>query len=177
MVENTWADFVTGYLVNSVQGKKTLSNCCEHGAIVGADGTLWAGTSGFNLNRSSKVRCSNEEGDDQYITIDEFANLAEVLNGNLSVDKKGGVHIMGKKYVAIDSFPVLDVCKVQIFKSENGGAAVGKTSQGNYVIATFSINNTLEVTEGGKTEQKKQVGGFLNNAVTNLVTVLHQSGL
>ena len=52
----SWQDYVNNYLVNYTDSNsgKTASNVSEHGAIVGnTDGTVWASTPGFALEKYS----------------------------------------------------------------------------------------------------------------------------
>ena len=43
----SWIDYVNGYLVNLTDGSFQYANMCDHAALFGTDGTIWASTDKF----------------------------------------------------------------------------------------------------------------------------------
>ena len=174
----SWGQFIEGYLINNVHGETTITNACESAALVGSDGTIWASTQGFVLNPSSKVDVSKEDGSKEQITINEFDHIKDAVDnkGDVSKMKKGGVHLLGRKYFATDGFQG-EGYYTQYLKSPEGGAAVTKTQAGNFVVATWNASKESTVTKDGNSKKVKQTVGFCNNAVDDLSKVLVQSSL
>lgn len=175
---SSWSQFIEGYLVNNVHGETTIVNACEAGALIGADGTIWACTQGFALNASAKVEVAKDDGSKETITINEFDHIKDAIThkGNTQKMKKGGVHFLGLKWVVLDGFSG-EGYYTQYFKSQTGGAAVTVTSAGNYIIGTWNSQKDATVTKDGVAKKVKQTVGFCNNAVDDLSKVLVQSGL
>jgi hypothetical protein len=175
---DSWGKFIESYLITSVNGSTTVVGACDQAALVGGDGTVWAATSGFNLDASKEVEVSKEDGTTEKIKVNEFDNIKDAVEkkGDASKMKKGGVHLLGNKYVVTDGFEG-EGYYTQYFKSTNGGAAVTKTGAGNYIIGTYDTSKKASVTKDDNTKEAKQSVGFCNNAVDNLSKVLVQSNL
>lgn len=175
MVEgsNSWAPFIQNYLVNNVHGDTTIYNACEHGAIYGPDGTLWAGTQGFELKSNNKVEVAKDDGHHEKIEINEFEHLIDAVKnkGNTTLMKKGGVHFLGTKWVVLDGFEG-EGYRTQYLKKEGGGAAVTVTDKGIVAIATWAAVNKAITLKGDKQHEVKQSVGFCNNAIDDLSKVL-----
>ena len=175
---DSWGSFINGYLVNNVHGDTTICGAVDAAALVGADGTVWAATHGFELKTSSKIHVGKEDGTTEEIHIDERAHLLDAIQhkGDVTKMKRGGVHFNNKKFLVTGSNEG-EGYYTQYFKSDNGGAAVTLTGAGNLIIATWNAEKDASVTKDGKTKQTKQSVGFCNNAVDDLSKVLVQSGL
>jgi hypothetical protein len=175
---DSWGKFIDNYLITSVVGNTTVVGACDHGALIGGDGTIWAATQGFSLNASSKVDVAKDDGTTEKITINEFEHIkdAVVNKGDALKMKKGGVHFGGHKFIVTDGFQG-EGYYTQYFKSNEGGAAVTLTIAGNYIIGTWNSSKNASVTKDGNTKNTKQSVGFCNNAVDELSKVLVQSGL
>jgi hypothetical protein len=168
----SWQDYVTSFLVNNTDANsgKTATNLCEHGAIIGnTDGTVWASTPGFTLDKYSLDQ-EKEDGTKEKIEVDEFASLADAFNNQGNTSRKGGIRIHKEKYfsVSFDSDR-----NVLYLKKNGGGAAVAKSNLG-FVIATFS--SKLKSTNYNGAEEP-QNPGLLNGAVEKLQTFLVDNSL
>lgn len=58
-----------------------LTNVCEHAAIFGHDGTLWAGSAGFTLSKYPH-EMTLEDGSKKKVDVDEFKTAFEASKGN-----------------------------------------------------------------------------------------------
>lgn len=174
----SWGAFIQNYLVNNVHGDTTIYNACDAGALIGGDGTTWAATEGFVLNKQSKISVKTEDDTVETITIDEFDHIKDAIEhkGNTQKMKKGGVHFLGHKWVVLDGFAGEDYY-TQYFRRDGGGAAITKTSKGNYVVATFDSSKEATTLKEGAQKKVKQSVGFCNNAIDDLSKVLVQNGL
>ncbi len=175
---DSWGQFISNYLVNNVHGDTTIYGASDHGALIGADGTIWASTEGFALKTDSKITVKKDDDSDETVTVNEFEHIKDAVaqKGNTSKMKKGGVHFLGHKWVVIDGFTGEDYY-TQYFRREGGGAAVTLTSKGNYILATWDASKEATTLKGDVTKKVKQSVGFCNNAVDDLSKVLVQSGL
>lgn len=66
--------------------KKT--NVCEHAAIYGLDGTLWAGSAGFTLTKYAH-EITLEDGTKKKVDVDEFKTALEASKGNRKPSEAG----------------------------------------------------------------------------------------
>lgn len=175
---DSWGAFIQNYLVNNVHGETTVYGACEHGALVGVDGTVWASTDGFKLNSSSSVEVAKDDGSTESVTINEFDHIIDAVSnkGDTRKMKKGGVHFMGSKWVVLDGY-VGEGYYTQYFKKAEGGAAVTVTEKGNVIIGTFNSGAKAVLLKDGKQKDVKQSVGYCNSAVDDLSKVLVQSGL
>lgn len=176
---DTWGKFIENYLITSVNGNTTVVGASDKAALIGGDGTVWAATSGFSLNSNNAVDVAKEDGTTEKVTINEFEHIKDAVDkkGDVSKMKKGGVHFGGQKYVVTDGFEG-EGYYTQYFKSTNsGGAAITRTENGNYVIATYDTSKEATIIKDDNTKKTKQSVGFCNNAVDNLSKVLVQSNL
>lgn len=121
-------------------------NACVHAAIVGKDGTTWAASSGFSLRKGETITVDTDDGGSEKVVINEFDNLKDCLDNKGRVTKKGGVYLNGEKYVATSSVeydkrdpsnPDPNILIVYL-KKNKGGAAIGKTIEGNFIIGVWS---------------------------------------
>ena len=174
----SWNDYVSGYLINYVSGSTTVTGACEHGALVGQDGTIWAATEGFKINPKSQVDVSKEDGTSEKISINEFDHVKDALKhkGATNKMKKGGVHLLGQKLVATNGNEG-EGYYTQYFKTPDGGYAISETSKGNFIIAKWNQSKKCTVVHDGKSKEEKQSPGNCNNAVDNLSKVLVAAGL
>ena len=175
---DSWGAFIQNYLVNNVHGETTVYGACEHGALLGPDGTVWASTEGFSLNTSSSIEVAKDDGSTEKTTINEFDHIVDAVKnkGDTTKMKKGGVHFMGSKWVVLDGYQGEDYY-TQYFKKSEGGAAVTITSKGNVVIGTFNSGREAVLLKDGNQKKIKQSVGNCNNAVDDLSKVLVSSGL
>mgnify|MGYP000311197994 FL=1 len=175
---DSWGKFIEGYLINNVHGDTTIVGAVDAAALIGADGTVWAATSGFALQTSTQIEVAKEDGTFEKTSIDERDHLLDALKfkGDTTKMKKGGVHFLGVKWIVLDGFSG-EGYYTQYFKNQTGGAAVTVTGAGNLIIATWNSAKPATVIKDGVTKQTKQSVGFCNNAVDDLSKVLVQSGL
>jgi len=176
---DSWGAFISNYLVNNVHGDTTIYGACEAGALIGADGTVWASTEGFALKADSKISVGKEDGSTETVSINEFDHIVDAIKhrGNTQLMKKGGVHFLGSKWVVLDGYTGEDYY-TQYFKREGGaGAAITQTAKGNFVVGTWSSSKDCKTVKNGVEKNVKQAVGFCNNAVDDLSKVLVQSGL
>ena len=175
---DSWGKFIEGYLINNVHGETTIVGACDQAALIGADGTVWAATQGFELKDSNKVEVSKEDGSKDHVTINEREHILDAITnkGDTTKMKKGGVHFLGHKWVVLDGFNGEDYY-TQYFKRDAGGAAVTRTTNGNLIIATWDASKSATVTKDGNSKTTKQSVGFCNNAIDDLSKVLVSSGL
>ncbi len=175
---DSWGAFIQNYLVNNVHGETTVYGACEHGALLGPDGTVWASTEGFKLNSSSSVEVAKDDGSSEKITINEFDHIVDAVKnkGDTTKMKKGGVHFMGAKWVVLDGYQGEDYY-TQYFRKNGGGAAITITAKGNIVIGSFNLEAKAVLLKDGNQKEIKQSVGNCNNAVDDLSKVLVQSGL
>jgi len=161
------------YLINLTDSNtgKVATNVCEHGAIVGnTDGTVWASTSGFSLDKYA-VEVEKESGDGtEKVNIDEFANLLDAFNNAGKTSKKGGLRIHKEKY-----YPVSYDADTQVMylKKSGGGAAVGKSNLG-FVIGTFNSKLKSKAFNGTSEPQNP---GLVNKGVLDLQAFLKANNL
>ena len=167
----SWNDYVQGYLVryaNQPTGER-LSNVCENGALVGTDGTVWAATPGFALEKYS-TSVENGDGTSATIRIDEFSQLSQAFTSAGMASRLGGIRIHREKYYTIS----YDSEKhIMYLRKENGGACIAKTNI-CYVIATFSRARTMNKSNG---EQCPQNPGATNRSVEELQNYLISNNL
>ena len=175
---DSWGKFIESYLITSVVGPTTVVGACDQAALVGGDGTVWAATDKFSLNPNKEVDVAKEDGSSEKVSINEFEHIKDAIanKGNTSVMKKGGVHLLGQKFIVTDGFEG-EGYYTQYFKSSTGGAAVTRTQAGNYIMATYDSSKSASVTKDGATKNTKQNVGYCNNAVDELSKVLVQSNL
>ena len=173
----SWNDYVTAYLTNYVDQStgKTHSNSCEHGAIISVtDGTVWASTPNFKIHRSVDVHIDKEDGSGQEkIVVDEFENLKSVFENGGECSKKGGVRLLGEKYLLVSFNPDKNL---GYFKKNGGGAAVAKSGQA-FVIATFATSNKVKVSQNGVNSEINQNPGLTNTGVEKLQEFLVTNSL
>lgn len=65
-----------------------LTNVCEHAAIFGHDGTLWAGSAGFTLSKYPH-EMTLEDGSKKKVDVDEFKTAFEASKGNRKPSEAG----------------------------------------------------------------------------------------
>mmetsp|Transcript_33187 Transcript_33187/g.34489 ORF Transcript_33187/g.34489 Transcript_33187/m.34489 type:complete len:177 (-) Transcript_33187:80-610(-) len=175
---DSWGKILENYIVNNVHGDTTIYGACEAGALIGADGTVWAATQGFALNPSSKIKVAKEDGTSEETTINELDHIKDAITnqGDTQKMKKGGVHFLGTKWVVLDGYQGEDY-RTQYFRKEGGGAAITMTSKGNLVLGTWTQTTKAISVKDGVQKEVKQSVGFCNNAVDDLSKVVVGSGL
>lgn len=175
---DSWGKFIENYLVNNVHGETTIYGACQHGALLGADGNVWAATEGFSLNKNGSCEVAKEDGSKEKISINEFDHIVDALvnRGDAKKMKRGGVHFLGHKWVGLDGFEGKGYYTLY-FRRDGGGAAVTRTDKGNLVIGTWNGSAKAVTVKKGQQKEVKQSVGFCNNAVDDLSKVLVSSGL
>jgi hypothetical protein len=162
----SWSDYVNCYLVNLTDNDKEHKNVCEHGLIVGMDGTVWASTAGFKFGTET-VKVEKEDGSGTVdVQLNEFVNLKDALDNNGVCSKAGGLRLNGKKFFMVN----FDKDKnVMYLKTSGGGAAVAKSNLG-IVIGLWSGDKKM----GDGTPQN---AGIANLAVEKLQEFLVTNNL
>lgn len=175
---DSWGAFIQNYLINNVHGDTTIYGACNAGALIGADGTVWASTEGFKLQAATKIKVALDDGSSEETTINEFEHIKDAVEnkGDTTKMKKGGVHFLGQKWVVLDGFTGEDYY-TQYFRKEGGGAAVTRTSKGNFIIGTWDATKEATTLKDKVQKKVKQSVGFCNNAVDDLSKVLVSNGL
>ena len=166
---DSWGAFIQNYLVNNVHGETTVYGACEHGALVGVDGTVWASTDGFKLNSSSSIEVAKDDGSSEKTTINEFDHIIDAVKnkGDTTKMKKGGVHFMDSKWVVLDGYQG-EGYYTQYFKKAEGGAAVTITENGNVVIGTFNSGAKAVHLKDGKQKEIFDHKTFLEKQIQKL---------
>lgn len=168
----SWADYVTGYLVNftDTMTGKAAYNISESAAIVGnQDGTVWASTQGFSLG-TYKVEVDKDDGSTETVNVNEFENLLDAFNNSGITSKKGGIRINNEKYFSV-SFD--GERGVLYLKKSGGGAAVAKSNLA-FVISTFSSKSKLR---NFNNVDEPQNPGMTNRVVEELQKFLQENSL
>lgn len=173
---DSWGKFIDGYLINNVKGDTTISKACDHAALIGNEGTVWAATQGFELNEASQIEVAKEDGSKETITINELDNILDCLLNKGLCSLPGGVHFLGTKWVSTDGFSG-EGYYTQYFKNQDGGAAITRTNKGNLILATWNSAKEAIVTKEGQIRKVKQSVGYCNNAVDDLSKVLVENNL
>jgi hypothetical protein len=172
----SWNDYVNAYLVNYVdqQHGKAYLNCCEQGGILSnTDGTMWAASTGFTLQKYP-IEIEKEDGSGkEKIEVDEFKNLVNAFDNNGVSTAKGGIHINKEKYLIV-SYNADK--KIMYLKKAGGGGAVGKSGKA-FSIATFSTSKKLTVKAGNNTTEQNQNPGICNTGVEKLQDFLLANNL
>jgi hypothetical protein len=167
----SWSQFVDNYLVNRVnQNTGQVSyNVCEHGAIVGFDGSVLAATPEFALGSYSESVLM-ADGTSSMAQIDELATLHDAFQNGGMTSRPGGIRIHREKYfvVSYDSERNL-----MFLRKRNGGACVAKSGTA-YVIGTFSAARKTKDFSGREDPQNP---GAVNIACISLQDVLLNSGV
>ena len=178
---SNWSDYISNYLLASTQGETVYTNPCDRGALIGNDGTVWASTEGFSCNTSQKIQLAQDDGSTKEITINEVENILDCTANKGRSTKPGGVYICGEKFFSVGEPHVYgDESKHEIIvflKSKSGGGAVGRTTAGNLVVATWNASKKCTSTKDGKSTSFQQVGAYCNKAVENLTEFLSSNSL
>ena len=173
----SWAPYVDGYLAKHyLNDTDFLEAPCVDGGILGNDGTVWAATSNLALQKGLKIKVDKDDGSSEDVTINEFDNLKDCMENGGLVTKKGGVYINKVKYVAIDKTTFGEANEfVQYFKTKDGGASIGRTKKGNYVIGIWT-SHANSYPNGDKKKPQKQDAYHCNIAVEKLSSFLSENG-
>jgi hypothetical protein len=99
-----------------------LTNCCEHAALIGLDGTPWAATSGFNLG-AYEFGLELEDGSKEPVQVNVFKIVEAAVGGNFRASK-AGIRMNNQKYMFIKHNP--DVSSVYLSRQGGGGSCVAK---------------------------------------------------
>jgi hypothetical protein len=168
----SWADYVTGYLVNFTDQSngKSAFNISENGALIGnQDGTVWASTQGFTMG-TYKCEVDKDDGSTESVNVNEFENLLDAFNNSGVSTKKGGIRINNEKYFIVS----FDAERgVMYLKKSGGGAAVAKSNLA-FVISTFSSKKKLK---NFNNVDEPQNPGMTNRVVEELQKFLLENSL
>ena len=80
-----------------------VTNVCEHAAIYGHDGTLWAGSAGFTLSNYG-FELTQEDGTKKKVDVNEFKTAFEASRGNRK-PSEAGIRMNNQKYMFIQHNP------------------------------------------------------------------------
>jgi hypothetical protein len=176
----SWSDYITGFMARcQTKDDEYVLNPCYASAIIGSDGTVWASTENFKLEAALKCKADTEEGLTIDVTVNEWANLSDCVKNQGVTKKVGGVHINGEKYVAINNTTYGEHANefVQYFKKyPDGGASVGMTKLGNFIIGLWCSKNTITHQGGEKEKTENQNAYYCNLAAEKLSKCLSDYG-
>ena len=137
-----------------------LTNCCEHAALIGLDGTPWAATAGFNLAQYD-FEIEMEDGNKQKVPVNEFKIIEAATAGNYKLSK-AGIRINNEKYMFIRHNSEND--SVYLSRAGGGGACVIKAKTciviGVWNKAAKMSNEQLQ-TAGKCNELVEKMGEYL----------------
>ncbi len=98
-------------------------NVCQHAAIIGIDGSVWAQSA--NMPNLTEYDCEieDETGNKKTIKVNEFVSVLAAANGSRN-PSAAGIRIGGQKYIFMKHEK--DPYFTQLSK-DNGGALLAKT--------------------------------------------------
>ena len=119
-----WQDYVY-QLLNSYNPNDDTwkNNVCEHAAIYGIDGELWAASPGFELS-TYDFNLTLEDESQKSVNVNEFTTALEATKGNRE-GSEAGIRMGNQKYVMIRYNPDQNVAYLG---REGGGACVARTN-------------------------------------------------
>ena len=100
-----------------------LTNVCEHAALFGLDGTMWASTQGFQLY-NYEFEMTQEDGSKKKVNVNEFNCVVEATTGNRK-GSEAGIRMANQKYMMIKHNPENN--SVYLGREGGGGACVART--------------------------------------------------
>ena len=138
----------------------TVTNMCQHAAIYGTDGTPWAASAGFALNKVT-FDMEQEDGTKKPVPVDEFVCALEATKGNRK-GSEAGIRMNGQKYMMIRHNPESN--SVYLSREGGGGACVARTSSAVVIgiwDKTAKMSNDKLQNNGDCNELVEKMGEYL----------------
>lgn len=169
----SYSQLVDAYLINSTDQEtgETMQHVCEHGALIGQDGTPWAASPGFSLDTYDAV-VDQGDGTSSSVRIDEFAALVEAYRNQGATTRPGGIRLHREKYFPI-SYISTENGGLLCLRKRNGGACVAKSNKA-YIIGIFSSGRKIRDMGGREVPQNP---GATSLACKSLMDLLVSSEL
>lgn len=104
---STWDPYIERGLINFKKGNNQWNMTVEKAAIIVNDttntpgfhqGTICASTKGFDLSPKRELVDKENGSGQEYITIDEYANICTAFKTKANDLGKGGIRLDGVKY-------------------------------------------------------------------------------
>ena len=102
----------------------TLTNVCEHAAIYGTDGTLWAASPGFQLYNYA-FDLTQEDESKKSVQVNEFTAAHEASKGNRK-GTEAGIRMANQKYMLIKHNP--ESASAYLGREGGGGACIARSN-------------------------------------------------
>ena len=141
-----------------------VTNVCEHAAIYGHDGSLWAGSAGFALY-NYQFDLTQEDGSKKKVDVNEFKCAFEATGGNRR-PCEAGIRMANQKYMFIQHNPTPQ--SVYLGREGGGGACVARTKT---AIVIGIWNKAASMSNG-----QLQNAGDCNENVEKIADYLRSSG-
>ena len=137
-----------------------LTNVCEHAAIYGHDGSLWAGSQNFKLD-NYKHKVEQEDGSFKEVDVQEFKCAFGASNGNRK-PSDAGIRMNHQKYMFITHDPAK---KSTYLAREGGGGACVVQTKTALIIGVWhkgtAMSNGQMQNQGDCNENTENVAEFL----------------
>ena len=101
-----------------------MTNVCEHAAIYGLDGSLWAASPGFQLYNYN-FDMTLEDGSKKPVPVNEFTAAHEASKGNRK-GTEAGIRMANQKYMLIKHNPELN--SAYLGREGGGGACIARSN-------------------------------------------------
>ena len=128
---------------DSTTQKYLLTNVCEHAAICGLDGSVWAASAGFNLYNYA-FNLQLEDGSTKSVNVNEFVTALEATKGNRK-GSEAGIRMANQKYMLVKHTPENNTA--YLGREGGGGACISRTNSavviGVWNKAAVMSNNQL----------------------------------
>lgn len=166
----SYSQFVDAYLINTTDQEtgETMQHVCEHGALIGEDGTPWAASPGFSLDTYDAV-VDQGDGTSSSARIDEFAALLEAYKNRGATTRPGGIRLHREKYFPI-SYIDTENGGLLCLRKRNGGACVAKSNKA-YVIGIFSSGLKIRDMNGREVPQHPGATSLACKSLLDLLVI------
>ena len=127
MSAGSWSDFV--YNIQNqwykTSGTHKVKNVCQHAAIVGLEGAVWAASSAWPGFHEYDHACENEDGSTVNIKMKEIESVLAAIKGNRN-PTKAGIRMNKTKFVYVTHDADANMV---ILSKQGGGATIVKTNK------------------------------------------------
>ena len=117
-------------------GNFAINNVCQHAAIYGTDGALWAASAQWPGLHEYEHPLENDDGTTTNISVKEFQCTIDVSNGK-RMPTAAGVRMGKTKFMMVSHDPETNTCYLSRFGG--GGACVVRTNKA-VVIGVWDKN-------------------------------------
>ena len=114
-------------------------NVCEHAAIIGNDGSIWACTKDFPELTEYDAEVEKDDGSFHTVNVKELAIAKAITTGNRT-PSAAGIRLGGRKYVMTTHDPDANIAS--LMRIGGGGASVMKIKNG-VIISMFNKANLM----------------------------------